>query len=886
MNEKNQIYDDNQKKTASDVRTDGGSSPFDLNDPKGTAYLLGELTESEAAEMEAVFKDHPDYRAELDSLRAVADRLREALTAEPIGVTEEKTPPFSKANVSTATDAAQTSDAAQTAEVLKATDANPQRARFLPVRYLTAAALLLAVSLTGYVLYFGGNREKSPLARQEVLRQKETASPDVPPSPDVPSAPFQRESNLKPDSLPEAEKANAAPSRERTAENGSVLPEKKKARKEDAELADRSEISSDLSEAAPAKSERANTAADADLAENFAREIEKPAISAPAVAEALPPESGPMMMVTPKVLPFQEDESGHRMKAASKIGGAVAVERDAVAAGGAAGERVFSRIEEISDGQEVMFSDREEKVSSMPTDQEGYRALTETPFITPAKEPFSTFSIDVDTASYANVRRYLENGQLPPPDAVRIEEMINYFDYPYAPPAAEEKVPFAVLTDVAACPWAADHKIARIGIKGREIPKAERPPMNLVFLVDVSGSMSDHNKLPLVQRGLTELVEELDARDKIAIVTYANGVQTRLESTPGNESAKILRAIDDLSAGGSTAGADGIQTAYKTARGQFDAEASNRVILATDGDFNVGLTDNGELEKMIEREAKSGVFLTVLGFGMGNVKDDRLSILSNKGNGNYGYVDSITEARRLLVEKLTGTLVTIAKDVKIQIDFNPAQVAAYRLIGYEDRMLAAEDFNNDRKDAGEIGAGHTVTALYEIVPTGVAVPGKMDESRYAPVEKTQDEQAAQNAQEKQGAQEGNAESPNADEKNAESPDAAPSEFADEWMFVKLRYKDPDGTESQLITRPVQCAADDGEKEVNRSDDFDFACAVALFGMLLKGSDHSGTGTYDQVLELAEKNVAASAEKKTKNRETPEEEFRRLVETAKTQTVRR
>jgi len=418
---------------------------------------------------------------------------------------------------------------------------------------------------------------------------------------------------------------------------------------------------------------------------------------------------------------------------------------------------------------------------------------------------------------------------------VRLEEYINFFKYDYAQP--DGGVPFATHVDVSPCPWNPKHLLARIGIKGKEYTVDERPALNLVFLIDVSGSMESANRLPLVKRGLTELVEMLQPKDRVAIVTYAGDSRLVLPSVSGQEKRAILDSVDALTAGGSTNGAGGIRMAYETARKYFDKEAQNRVILCTDGDFNVGPTNNMTLEQMIKEEAKSGVFLTVLGFGMGNLKDDRLKTLSMAGNGNYGYIDSIEECQRLLVHGLSSTLFTIAKDVKIQVDFNPAHVSGYRLLGYENRKLRDEDFHNDAVDAGDIGAGHTVTALYEIVPVGVNLPSAVDRSRY--------DTSAQ----------------------PEPAGLRPPllEFADELMFVKLRYKAPDGDKSELLEYPVKREA----REANV--DSQFASAVALYGMLLRSSRHSGTGSWDTILELAVPNT-----KEDKYRE----EFVELVKKAK------
>ncbi len=443
---------------------------------------------------------------------------------------------------------------------------------------------------------------------------------------------------------------------------------------------------------------------------------------------------------------------------------------------------------------------------------ETYDHIVENAFLQARTNPLSTFSIDVDTASYANVRRFLNQQRLPPPGAVRIEELVNYFDYQYPQPTGEE--PFSVDVELANCPWKQGHKLARIGLKGREIEVENRPPSNLVFLLDVSGSMSNSNKLPLVRSAMKLLVEQLGENDRVSICVYAGASGLVLPATSADQKQVILAALDRLEAGGSTNGAGGIRLAYNVAVENFILGGINRVILCTDGDFNVGTTNQSELVRLIEKQAKSGVFLSVLGFGMGNYKDSTMEKLAAQGNGNYGYIDTLNEARKVFVEQLTGTLITIAKDVKIQVDFNPARVAAYRLIGYENRMLRAEDFQDDTKDAGEIGAGHTVTALYEIVPVGQAgeLPG-VEPSKY------------------------------------QQPGELAVAAADsgELLTVRLRYKEPDGQQSRSFNVPVT----DAEQPFARSStDFQFATATAAFGMLLRGSEHKGTATYDSVIAIA------------------------------------
>ena len=430
-----------------------------------------------------------------------------------------------------------------------------------------------------------------------------------------------------------------------------------------------------------------------------------------------------------------------------------------------------------------------------------------------ADRPLSTFSIDVDTASYAKTRRYLmQNGSMPPPDAVRIEEFINYFEYGYASP--EDLHPFAVHVEMADCPWRDGHRIARIGIQGRRIQE-NRPPTNLVFLIDVSGSMDYADKLPLVKQSLNMLASRLHENDRVAIVVYAGAAGLVLPSTTGDKRSTIESALERLHAGGSTNGGQGIHLAYQVALDNYITGGVNRVLLCTDGDFNVGTTSTGDLIRLAQQQAKSGVYLSVLAFGQGNHNDAMLEQLSNKANGNYAFIDTQAEAHKVLVQQLSSTLVTIAKDVKLQVEFNPQRVASYRLIGYENRKLAARDFNDDKKDAGEIGAGHQVTALYEIVPTGEdtqALGGTVDPLKY--------------------------------QKREAKRDIAVSQ---EWMTVKVRYKQPDEDTSTLLTYPVALQP---KRFGQTNADFQFVSAVASFGMLLRGSEHRGDATYASVWEIA------------------------------------
>ncbi len=436
---------------------------------------------------------------------------------------------------------------------------------------------------------------------------------------------------------------------------------------------------------------------------------------------------------------------------------------------------------------------------------EKYDHLDDNPFLQVASSPLSTFSIDVDTASYANIRRFVRENTPPPKDAVRIEEIVNYFSYNYKPP--QKDAPFSVHVETAECPWNRENRLARIGLRGLDVEQEERLPANLVFLIDVSGSMRTQNKLPLLKRSMKMLVKALDEPDQVAMVVYAGASGLVLDSTSASDKQAILDAIDRLSAGGSTNGGEGIQLAYRIARAHFNKKGINRVILATDGDFNVGITSGGELVRLIEEKAKTGVFLSVMGFGMGNYNDAGLEKLADKGNGNYAYIDSEKEAKKVLVDEISGTLQTIAKDVKIQVEFNPEQVGSYRLIGYENRMLKARDFNDDKKDAGEIGAGHTVTALYELTPVGSTTDANdVDPLKYQTTSITR--AAVVNG---------------------------------ELFTLKLRYKAPNGTKSELMTFTVEDAP---VKIEQASEDFKFAASAAGFGMLLRNSPHKGDVTIE------------------------------------------
>ena len=463
--------------------------------------------------------------------------------------------------------------------------------------------------------------------------------------------------------------------------------------------------------------------------------------------------------------------------------------------------------------------------SSMPSkpdySDESYSKISENGFKRATDSPLSTFSIDVDRASWANVRRFLNMGQRPPKDAVRIEEMVNYFDYSYPEPT--DNHPYRVSTEVANCPWQEGHLIMQIGLQAKRVPTDNLPNSNLVFLLDVSGSMSDANKLPLVQSAFRLLVNNLRAKDRVAIVVYAGAAGVVLPSTGGDNKTKILEAIDNLSAGGSTAGGEGIMLAYKIAQENFIKGGNNRIILATDGDFNVGASGDSDMERLVEEKRKSGVYLTCLGFGMGNYKDSKIETLADKGNGNYAYIDNIQEANRMFGKEFGGTLFTVAKDVKLQVEFNPAVVEAYRLIGYENRMLNAEDFKDDAKDAGEMGSGHTVTAIYEIIPRGVKSPfiKDVDSLKYQTAKLTKE------------AKEG-----------------------DEMATVKTRYKLPDSDTSI----PFEVAVPFRKGKIGEaSESLQFSSSVAMFGMLLRDSEFKGSLTKEQIIKQAKASRGSDGE---------------------------
>ncbi|MGZ6539767.1 MAG: vWA domain-containing protein, partial [Bacteroidia bacterium] len=516
-----------------------------------------------------------------------------------------------------------------------------------------------------------------------------------------------------------------------------------------------------------------------------------------------------------------------------------------------AAEKFLKEVVVVSNNATIVSQDKMESINSAPLGTVGYSytwstgnskeedfnteeygKINDNEFKEAKRNPLSTFSIDVDRASYSNVRRFITQGSLPPADAVRVEEMINYFSYNY--PQPEGDAPFSITTEYTECPWNKKHNLIHIGMQGKQVKLDNMPANNLVFLIDVSGSMDSPDKLPLLKSGLRLLVEQMRPQDKIAIVVYAGNAGTVLPSTSGNNKDKIIEALDNLEAGGSTAGGEGIILAYKTAKENFLTNGNNRVILATDGDFNVGVSSDGELTRMIEKKREDGIFLTVLGFGTGNIKDSKMEQLADKGNGNYAYVDNLLEAKKVLVKEMGGTLLTIAKDVKLQIEFNPSKVKGYRLVGYENRLLNNEDFNDDKKDAGELGSGHTVTAIYEIIPAGSSEEiASVDSLKY--------------------------------QQNIKST----MTNSDEVMTIKFRYKEPKENTSKLISKVVL----DKKTPISMaSENCRFSSCVAEFGMLLRDSKFKGESNYKNIMAMAK-------ESKGKDDEGYRAEFIKLVEMA-------
>ena len=847
------------------------------DDPKLTAYALGELNGAERTEVEAILKSDPEARAVVEEIRALAAQLEGALAAEPL------------------TDAAQETGAAD-AKTLRnervakrtvvAESDDPYRKKIVRFPYVWVGTLAAACFAVMVALRENGPAKlaeqqakeaeatggaangvaASGAAREQTGAQGAVAGKRMQKTPGTLSVDAQAGGRTTPSVLlvKDAEEFAAIPAPEVQVQS--------------TEAALSSSANGDSPSAPPlfaAASEPIKTTLSyADtapttagmVASTPARETEG-AAQVSAVPQAPAKRGDAVALASNASAPEVKRSYADKSSGASEeviLLSAFEVSSDrnrGYLAGGTVGHKgranirpatgredvtastgsVYGRTDLfVPAGPQMNFRAKSTAPARHQFNTEAYAFLPESDFFRVRSSPLSTFSIDVDTASYANVRRFLDQGMRPPRDAVRVEEMVNYFNYRYAPPAKDVAEPFAASMEIATAPWNPAHRLVRIGLKGREIATEDRPAANLVFLLDVSGSMSDENKLPLVKESLRMLVEKLRADDRVAIVTYAGNSGLALPSTPAGKKSEILAALDELSPGGSTNGAMGIQLAYDIAKANFITGGANRVILCTDGDFNVGTTSDGELTRLIEDKAKSGVFLTVLGFGMGNLKDSTLERLADKGNGNYGYIDSRAEAQKILVEQAGATLVTIAKDVKLQVEFNPAVAQAYRLIGYENRALKKEDFNNDKVDAGEIGAGHTVTALYEIVPVGAPAPetsaGDVDALKYQPTA-GRGETLGDGAVVAEGA---------ADAGKAEAE--AGNKTSEELLTLKIRFKEPTVDVSRKIEIPV---IDTGAAFEAASKDFKFAAAVASLGMILRESAHTGKSDYDRVISWAE-----------------------------------
>ena len=749
---------------------------IDANDPKWTAYALGEITdEKERAEIESILKESEEMRRLVEDIRQTAGFLKEELRAEqPVGLTQ-----------------------AQRERIQGKADSGKSWFGWKPAWALaTAAAAILMISFVA----LRHLKEDEPAPDNSQIAS--VTPKELPPTP-------QRQMEIRDKS---ETYTNAAPDAEgkSKAESPSVAQSMKGADLKKAEE------TITVSAAAPPLMMESASSAGTGLPEKKVNELP----TASSNVQDLVKVMGGMVGVAPG------ESAGMGGGIAGGVAGGVAS-----GMGYKASDAMFAGVSPdnlnvqrdgitVSDARfrQPLPPPRPHKGMLPPWQKpdgnfntEAYDNILDNPFLDAAQNPLSTFSIDVDTASYSNVRRFLDNGSRPPKDAVRIEELVNYFDYDYKGP--KDAKPFAANFEITEAPWKPEHRLLRIGLKAREVAPGKRPDSNLVFLLDVSGSMVDYNKLPLVKESMTLLVDQLRESDQVAIVVYASGTSVFLPSTSGDQKEKLRRAIARLHAGGSTNGESGIQLAYQTAKENFIKGGVNRVILATDGDFNVGITNRGDLTRMIEEKANSGIYLSALGFGMGNYKDSTLEVLADKGRGNYAYIDTLNEAKKVLVEQINSTLVTIAKDVKIQVEFNPQRVSSYRLIGYENRIMAKEDFNDDAKKAGVIGAGHAVTALYELVPAG-----------------------------------GSGSKPGVDPlKYQKPPQASSAAQSDELVTVKIRSKEPEKDTSVLSEFTVK---ESKEKFSSASQDFKFSAAVAAFGMALRDSPHKGSANLESALEWA------------------------------------
>lgn len=819
------------------------------DDPKLTAYALGELEGAERAAVEAALRENPALGVVVDEIRAMAAQLETALAAEPA-------PSVLPAPVPTAPATSKTAGAG------KAADPYARKKGAKVLQFPQVYFLVGGLAAAGFAVLVAV-RTPTPMPKVEQKHYVEM------PLPVIEADKVTEETEAKSDGPEVASGPSADVAKVELPKPGSPELPVFDARASGI-LVDAKKITDQkLAEVLSRKADNQAAVARAEVARMKTEERRRDEARATALSltGATMTASGQrvwyyaadegMVIQAEPTAPSSYDGLALRAPVSSAITGAASAPNASLGVTLAQEEEPialspFSVEASRHRGYAAAstFAGTRLPQAGAPREQantESYAFRQESDFLPARDNPLSTFSADVDTASYANVRRFLENGKRPPVDAVRIEELLNYFPFQYAGPAVAadkrgEAAPFAATMEVAQAPWATNHQLVRIGLKGRDVATAERGAANLVFLLDVSGSMNEPNKLPLVKESMHLLLSKLRPDDRVAIVVYAGASGLALPSTPVKHAGEIAAAIDELRAGGSTNGALGIHLAYDIAKANFVEGGINRVVLCTDGDFNVGTTSEGDLVRLITEKAKSKVFLTALGFGMGNYKDATLQQIADAGNGNYGYVDSRREAEKLLVEQVNGTLVTIAKDVKLQVEFNPAKVASYRLIGYEKRLLKKEDFNNDKVDAGEIGAGHAVTALYEIVPVGAKEAaegadqgGRVDELRYvgfgsASMAMKSDKRSAGGVQSRPG-----------------------PELADELLTLKVRYKEPGGDVSKRLEFPL---ADRNATFAAASGDFKFAAAVAGFGMILRESPHKGAATLDDVAKWAAAGVGS------------------------------
>ena len=792
-------------------------------DPRLTAYALGELTEpKEIEEVEGLLRGSAALRREVESLRATAELLQVELEKEPC-------PSLAPRQLASLREPPRT-------WTFWPRVRPGNRSRWFPAGLATAAAV--AVMVSAAILFLQETEETHISAR---LQQPEPVLAEAPA--DMGSVTNQAQDRGSPGpgaAAPPQSLVETAPEPSKTASPGPPAVQDSSGSSLPAALATADSPTASPSGPVQSNEQELSPPSRAEhVGEAYVETSHKlpsgswvPRTRAEHVGEAYVETAPPAALVDPgsesdrpsisyagaRVIQPPAQPEG-RVLEAPEIPGARVVESQ-VLPGGIVREQYARRGRSRMPQSVVPFSptvDVRANLDELPaapspvpsrSSTEDYRYQEENPFRKVVREPLSTFGIDVDTASYANVRRFLRQGSLPPRDAVRIEEMVNYFSYAYGAPKGED--PVSVLMDMAPVPWRQEHLLLRIGIQAQAIDPAGRPPSNLVFLLDVSGSMRPANKLPLLKRAIRLLIKNLGEKDRVAFVTYAGESEVVLPSTPCDRKEEIFRALEHIMAGGPTNGEAGILEAYATAAAHFIQGGTNRVILATDGDFNLGLTDEGSLVRLIREQARSGVFLSVLGLGTGNYKDASLESLANRGNGNFAYLDSLAEARKVLVREMGATLVTVAKDAKIQVEFNPARVDSYRLLGYENRALRHEEFNDDSRDGGEIGAGQQVTVLYEIVPAGTASPaGGVDPLKY------------------------------------QTP-PAPNRAGDahEWLTLKIRYKPPDRDESRLLEFTHRGSP---STFTDAAPDFRFASAVAAFGMILRDSPHRGTASLQRLL---------------------------------------